>query len=274
MMHTPKFIPTLTVDGGFGLTSSDLLAHEVSCVAYHLSALLMKPGALVLNQVPSWASYVNWSQRFVLNAADLKVDSDGQCLIRSRYDGKTSHYAVDDLMRLIGHLNPTMLILPAGCFERAIDVLPSSMALFVAFDELATYGDHPRLKGYYQYIQQGIESHGIMAARLHYRHLQAYWIIDDCLSLNHGVDDLTWLESGQPFIDALLGVVYTQQRRLYLTDPAFEFEFSCIDSSCQCTTCASGLTCAYLHHLYQQTPGLCQRFLIQHNLYQIMHPRC
>ncbi len=42
--------------------------------------------------------------------------------------------------------------------------------------------------------------------------------------------------------------------------------FNVLDPNCSCPTCTQKLTRAYLHHLLQHTPLLCQRFLILHNI--------
>ena len=44
-------------------------------------------------------------------------------------------------------------------------------------------------------------------------------------------------------------------------------QFETIDPECTCPTCSQQFTKAYLHHLLQQTPLLCHRLLIQHNVF-------
>ena len=77
--------------------------------------------------------------------------------------------------------------------------------------------------------------------------------------------------SDQPAYDALQGLVYQGARCFSITAPDERLNDELIDNHCQCETCSQGFTRAYLHHLYTQTPLLCQRFLIQHNVFQACH---
>lgn len=56
-----------------------------------------------------------------------------------------------------------------------------------------------------------------------------------------------------------------------LADPLYQSPHQVIDENCKCPTCSQGLTQVYLQHLFFNTPGLCQRFLMQHNVYYLNH---
>lgn len=78
-------------------------------------------------------------------------------------------------------------------------------------------------------------------------------------------------ESNNPAEDALKGIMYTQNEHISLLDDSERTVFEVLDKDCQCPTCQQGFTRAYLYHLYTQTPLLCQRLLIQHNVFQTCH---
>ena len=73
--------------------------------------------------------------------------------------------------------------------------------------------------------------------------------------------------SDRPARDALQGVVYNRDGALSLQDSNFALNFELIDADCACPTCQQAFTRAYLHHLLQSTPILCQRFLMMHNVF-------
>ena len=78
------------------------------------------------------------------------------------------------------------------------------------------------------------------------------------------------IETDEPGQDALQGIVYETVNKINLADSTYSMDFKLIDNDCECPTCAQNFTRAYLHHLYHHTPLLCQRFLIQHNVFQLM----
>ncbi len=88
-------------------------------------------------------------------------------------------------------------------------------------------------------------------------------IIWDCESEGYDLSD-------KPSADGYQGRIYRAEssviRTVSILDTVFSEHFAPIDSACICPTCQQGLTCAYLHYLYQSTPLLCQRYLIMHNV--------
>ena len=76
-----------------------------------------------------------------------------------------------------------------------------------------------------------------------------------------------YIVSNSPAQDAYQGQVYTQEGILSLTDESYRLDMNRIADACRCPTCEQQLTRAYLSHLFEHTPLLCQRFLIQHNCF-------
>lgn len=95
--------------------------------------------------------------------------------------------------------------------------------------------------------------------------------------LGYEVTDGFWLQysehtlyaSDRPAQDALQGVVYDEKAVLSLHDSSYALDFELLEAHCSCPTCQQSLTRAYLHHLLQSTPLLCQRFLMMHNVFWI-----
>ena len=85
---------------------------------------------------------------------------------------------------------------------------------------------------------------------------------------NEGVE---FIESDEPALAAMQGMVYSQQGTVNLREDLTEMQFEAIDADCACPTCSAQLTKAYLYHLLLHTPLLCQRFLIQHNVYYALN---
>lgn len=90
-------------------------------------------------------------------------------------------------------------------------------------------------------------------------------------------DEVIWFEADlhlwawdpdKPAADAIQGLIYSQSGEFSLLDLTNRAEFSLLDQACQCPTCTSGLTRAYLHYLLQHTPLLAQRYLVMHNIFQ------
>jgi queuine tRNA-ribosyltransferase len=92
----------------------------------------------------------------------------------------------------------------------------------------------------------------------------------------HGLPDMTglFMASDQPARDACDGIVYGKNGNIDIKATECRLDFRMIDETCQCPTCHQSFTRAYLHHLLEHTPLLCQRLLIQHNVHFLtMAPR-
>ena len=107
------FIPSLTSEAGGVLTVSDWVSIGVERASCDLSDLLLKPGLAVLNQLENLKSYWDWPGELVLHVLSLPSNSSGQCVIRSKYDGRILRFSYEEILALIRHLNPDHVALPA-----------------------------------------------------------------------------------------------------------------------------------------------------------------
>jgi hypothetical protein len=76
--------------------------------------------------------------------------------------------------------------------------------------------------------------------------------------------------SNQAGEHAFQGCFYAQGQVFQVMDAAYIKDFSILSQDCDCESCQSGFTRAYLHHLYQHTPLLAQRYLLIHNARQCL----
>ena len=89
--------------------------------------------------------------------------------------------------------------------------------------------------------------------------------------LKHKDNQNIYIENYKPARDAYNGIFYRDTQEQNVLEDKWEFEFSHLDKKCNCYTCSSDFTCAYLHHLLKNTPLLAQRLLILHNVFYINH---
>jgi queuine tRNA-ribosyltransferase len=238
----------------------------ISTAAYYLDALLMKPGYSVLKSLASLQSYCGWSGAIVLNASFVAANSEGIYIFRSLYDGSRISISQNELFSLIIDLQPDLVILPPGfnayLSEQHLSFPPTITAyrpayeiadtekggIFLAYEKTESFIDF--FRQFQQYKARPIYLSGALNL------MQAYELIE------HGAQ---WLESDKPASDALLALVYGETNNFSLLDSDMANQHQPIIAHCECPTCSQKLTRAYLHHLFLQTPLLCQRFLIQHN---------
>ena len=248
-----KYIPQLSTDAGSCLTVQNWQEVGIDLGSYSLESLLQKPGPADFLRFKSLADYSGWQSGVVLNAASLVIDNIGFCEVKSIYDGSKSRYSVNDLINFIEILKPKMVILPHGFYKcSAYPKLSESIKIFFPST------DYPNLNDSREF---GIsitnnDSWDISTNR-------ELYIIGE----NNNCKLSTYLESNQPALDACNGVIYTSNDKYNLLDPSMATQFTLLDDNCACVTCKQGFTKAYFHHLLQHTPLLCQRFLIQHNVY-------
>jgi len=262
--QSTHFIPILTTNAGRCLTAANWQDVGINIAAFNLSELLMKPGFELLSTIPDLASYVGWQGDVVLNATMPKIDKDGGYTIRSEYDGSRRRYTLDEIIALITQLKPQLLLLPDG-IQDAWQTLPYSIFPFFAVNDLPVQADRPY--GVYFFYDATMSLTTFIEQTQKYEGIPRY--VSGELSppvmkelARYGIQ---YLSSDNPARDALQGIVYCQNGIISLKDDAFRLDFNVIDASCQCPTCTQKLTRAYLHHLLEHTPLLCQRFLIQHN---------
>ena len=109
------FIPSLTHDAGAVLTVSDWVSIEVKRASCDLSDLLLKPGISVLKKLDDLRAYWDWPGELVLNVLSLSNHASGQCVIHSKYDGKTLYFTYDEILSLIQQLKADYVVLPDIC---------------------------------------------------------------------------------------------------------------------------------------------------------------
>ena len=286
-MTTQKYtlIPTLSTPAGSCLTAENWRDAGVDCVSYSLTSLVIKPGMAYLAQLPDWTKYTGWSGDWVLNASMETAPSiERKYTFRSPYDGARLSCSMDEIVAIIMHLKPVRVILPIGFHAVGDDVLHTLSEitrLFVPIDEQIYYSNHYVSGLYYECEsakdmldsiaehQLQFPNYGAVIASAAKQFMGTDLLKLDC-SATLTMTDI-FFESNVPAEDAYFGRVYTHEGVIELQNNIYATQFEPIDSTCSCPTCKQKLTRAYLHHLLEHTPLLCQRLLIQHNVYYLNH---
>ena len=271
-LNNLTMVPVLTTPAGSCLTGENWQASGIKVVSCHLSALLMKPGFEGLRALTNLATYVGWHDELVLNASLSGRTADGRYVLRSQYDGSRSTYTLEDILALVTTLQPDRVILPQGVSENnCIDwqALPEKIFPFLSVTDLPKIGDKIRPYGVYIPYDTTTPSSELLAQLSPYKGISCYVMGDVNLPLmmtlrHHGVK---FVESDVPASDACIGRVYSSEGDIALQDSEYSNQFEVIDSHCSCPVCLQKFTRAYLYHLLEQTPLLCQRYLVQHNMY-------
>lgn len=259
------FIPVFTSFSGSCLTMENWQELNIHNLSFYLDALLMKPGYNLLNSLTDLRSYCGWSGSISLNASMPAANSVGIYTLRSIYDGSLISINQSELYLLISKLEPARVILPPGFRSYMVEqelTFPEKLRLFVPAsegsdsDELGIYLAYDESKPFADFCTQ-VQQYA--ARPLYLSGAFSYSETQELIA--HGAD---WLESDKPASDALLGQIYDNDE-FSLIDSVNANQFEPLGANCNCPTCSQGLTRAYLHHLFLNTPLLCQRFLIQHN---------
>ena len=268
-----SMLPIINTVAGSSLTPANWQSVGVYTMACDLAALLIKPGYSILKSCSNLRTYVNWPGQLILNASRCVINRDGNCKLKSSYDGSSIDCSATQLLELIQHLKPDGVLLPLAIMQympawwdttvlpffsihelEELDKFSSQHGLFMSYGE-RDFSDALRAKTKYPglfYVQDVPNTKAIFQLQ------------------QLGVDGI---ESDWPAQAAFQGIVFTHHGDLNLNDVNTSNSFSPVDEHCACPTCTLGLTQAYLHHLYQHTPLLCQRFLVQHNAYYVQHMR-
>lgn len=262
-----KLIPVLTTQSGSCLTAKNWQEAGVTRVSYELSSLLFKPGLDYLKTLPSMDAYFPWKGEWVLNASTLSPNAEGVYVLRSTSDGSRVTCSREDIVALILQLKPQYAILPKGFHHVGDDVycqLSETTRLFAPAIDVAQYS-RQTVQGLY-YEGDVIEE--IRRYQLDYPQAQHYVANITDLSLIRLIYDLgvQYIESDYLASEASAGRVLSSDDWIDLKNPDYAMQFEVVDSGCSCPTCMQNLTRAYLHHLLEHTPLLCQRMLIQHNV--------
>ncbi len=268
------FIPTLSTQAGSCLTMKNWQEVNADHASYSLATLLMKPGIDVLKQYATLRDYTGFRGKLVLNASTLTVDKHGKCQIRSSFDGARLTFDFSDLLDLIIQWAPDFLLLPKfvpleqlsprmpflGNTQIFVDV--TTPLLSHDYHEIGVYIDDPNLN---------LNNLTLMLQPFYGR--KKYLISAQDIKMYSTLSplDVTFIESDRPAADAISGLIYTLDGNISVADSSQSMCFDILQNQCQCPTCEQKLSRAYLSHLYQHTPLLCHRFLIQHNVFHTCH---
>ncbi len=273
-----KFVPCLSSLAGTALTQADWSALGVTSAVYQLADLLVKPGLELLERLPSLAHYVNWPDELVIDAANLSPDAHGICCLRSEFDGSTLCITVEQWLRLVVRLRPQVLILPPAVVAAASRLLPQSIqCLVIANDQLVTsqLQEASCLSGVLIEHEPSNLAHDLASCKAFKQQYPERMIwVSGALSLpamqQFAALGVRALLSDTPAQAAIHGQVVCAEGVCEVMDQSCAMDFNSLDETCVCPTCLAGFTWAYLHHLYQHTPGLCQRLLMQHNVHFVL----
>jgi queuine tRNA-ribosyltransferase len=270
---TTTLIPVLTSPAGLCLTAENWQEVGVSIASYYLVDLLMKPGFDFLITLPDLATYVSWHDTLVLNANLPSISSDGFYKIRSRYDGRIMQYTVEDIVKVISSLQPTIVMLPENLIQflpLQNLPLPESVGLIVPYTERRKFSADNRQTKTYKICSNDHKGEMELSALFVKGQETPDYVVGD-LSLAQMLvlaqQGVAYIESDIPAREACLGRVYCGEGVISIDNAEFAMQFEVIDKDCLCPTCTQLFTRAYLHHLLGQTPLLCQRLLVQHNIH-------
>lgn len=269
-------IPVLTTPAGRCLTHENWVEAGVQAASFYLSSLLMKPGFDFLNTLPDLETYVGWQRTLVLNASSLSRAADGRYALRSQYDGARLYYSVLDILTLITSLKPNYVLLPEGLSEHCVS-LPESIFPFISSNELETCSAIGRPFGVYiLYDKTASTSSALLDQIDTYKDLHCYVAGDLSLALMLELKHrgIKFIESDIPANAAYGGEVYGRNEEISLLTNESARCFELMDQHCECPVCQQKFTQAYLHHLFEHTPLLCQRYLIQHNVHYCQTTLC
>lgn len=107
------YIPSLTDTAGQVLTVADWTATGVHIASCNLACLLVKPGITTLKALNHLKQYWDWPGKLLLNLSSIPQNIQGQCSIRSRFDGRILNFSQEEILNLVEHLNPDYVTLPA-----------------------------------------------------------------------------------------------------------------------------------------------------------------
>ncbi|BCA96308.1 queuine tRNA-ribosyltransferase [Legionella antarctica] len=272
MLHADQnFIPVMTSGAGLCLTATNWNEVNIRSVALKLDSLLLKPGYDFLIKTPDLARYMGWSGLTILNTAQLLANKEGIFTLISPYDGSKLKLTYSQLIEIVLSIKPNAVILPQRILQqhpKIWDDWNESIIPFVAVDDLLKQELH-RTHGVYFHWDNSLSDETFLQQLKRWTYLPRYVTGNLSLELMKRLksEGIEFLESDQPAVAGMQGQVFSQEGIVNLTEDSAAMQFEPIDSECRCPTCSQHLTKAYLHHLFRHTPLLCQRFLIQHNVY-------
>ncbi|WP_115701187.1 tRNA-guanine transglycosylase [Legionella sainthelensi] len=269
---TQNFIPILTSEAGLCLTAKNWQEVNITAASYSLESLLYKPGMDVLKKITDIGHYLAWPGFVIFNGMSLRVNKEGLFVLKSPYDGSKIKLSLFDLLALIHQLNPKAVILPKNImnhFPQFWDHWNSAIFPFFHQNDVEKQNINQLYGVYFNTEENGLDWEQLA----HWSNIPRYVIGSFEPGLIHELshEGVAFVETDEPAKAALQGKVYTQSGTIDLTDLNTQMQFEPIDIKCICPTCSQRFTRAYLHHLLQHTPLLCQRFLIQHNVFYVQN---
>ncbi len=272
-MHTTvsHWAPVLTSDAGLSLTTLNWQEVNVGRAAYYLDALILKPGYALLEQLTDSQSYLNWPGEIILNASRLIANKEGIITIISPFDGRKIRMSYEQIISIINHLKPDVVVLPAPILRHYSNIdeqLSRNISVYIACDAFSSneipahYGMAFALNAYTAEAKSLLDTY-------HNKNIYVYGDLSRTCIDALAQSGVKYIESNRPAQMGLDGLVDAEQGGIDLKDAQYSLDFNLLDSSCSCPTCAQQCTKAYLHHLILHTPLLAQRFLIQHNAFRL-----
>ncbi|WP_165482658.1 hypothetical protein [Legionella gresilensis] len=261
-----QYIPLLSSHAGSCLTFANWQNAGVRTIAYQIDELLVKPGLPVLQKLTQLRNYISWPGQLVLNALLKPSRTEGIYEIRSTYDGQLVQISVSELSKLIKALKPNKVLLPLGSaqyFEQFWQPLLAEIELYLNFEEAK---DDISTTGYYCSFKEqpfNYQYNNLPNANNKLYLIGDFQLHEMQLLLQNNYN----FQSNQPAEDGMRGVFYNEEEKINILEQEFQQDYLTLKQNCQCQTCSTQLTRAYLHHLLQHTPLLAQRYLIQHNVY-------
>lgn len=268
-----NFIPVLTSEAGACLTTANWHEAKVMAASYSLESLLYKPGQDALKKISDISHYLVWPGVIVLNAASLVANKEGIFTLKSPYDGSRIKFTVGELLHLIQHLKPNAVILPQNIMQDFPQIWDNWNDAIVPFMHVNDLKKHEVIKPHGVYFNVLNEVDWEQLSR--WSHVPRYIMgrFDSELIWRLRDQGIGFIETDEPAQAAMQGKVYSRAGDVDLTDSKTQMQFELIDADCACPTCSQRFTRAYLHHLLQHTPLLCQRFLIQHNVFYVQNDK-
>lgn len=262
-----NFIPVLTSEAGLCLTKANWQEVKVTAASYSLECMLYKPGQDVLEKISDLTHYLACPGTMVINAASLVANKEKDYVLKSPYDGSKIKFTLAELIKLIQHLKPNAIILPKNTMRDFPQIWDNWDDAIVPFFHVNDLEKHNVLRphGVYFNVLHEVNWEQLDQWSHITRYIMGSFDPELIQQLHH--KGIGFIETDEPAQAAMQGKVYSQAGTVDLIDTKIETQFKMIDEDCGCPTCSQQFTRAYLHHLLQHTPLLCQRLLIQHNVF-------
>lgn len=228
------------------LTIAALEAIGIQKVSYRLADIVVKPGVEVLKQIKSLADFCGWPGKIMLNAT-LPPLKKGYYEWHSPFDGQRIVLSPAELFALIAQLAVDTLFLPVQeNMEKPLKAAP-----YLVFDKSTSFSN-------FLHSVSELKEPTYLLGSFEWEELKTLIALKD-----------HWIETEQPALDALEGILYTQDGVLNLRDLQYGQAHNVLDMHCSCRGCQNQYTRAYVHHLLAHCPLLGQRIVTEHNYHML-----